>query len=126
MTTETLSCDCKPYYIYVLRCSDDSLYIGITHDIKHRIKAHLGIIKGGAKYTKGHPVQKIEAAWKAENKSIALRTEYALKKLTRIQKLSIIDKPYSIHKYVSKQNNMEICSRDFLDEIFRKVVTNKM
>ncbi len=125
MTTEILSSDSKPYYIYVLRCSDDSLYVGITHDIEHRIKAHLGIIKGGARYTKSHPVQKIESAWKAENKSVALHIECALKKLTRIQKLSIIDKPYSIYKYVTDQNSIEICSKDFLNKIFMKVVMNK-
>ncbi len=125
MTTETPSSNSTPYYVYILRCIDNSLYIGITPDIEHRIKAHLGIIKGGARYTKSHPVKKIEAAWKTESKSIALRIECALKKLTRIQKLSIINDPDSICKYILYQNNIEICSRDFLDEIFMKVVISK-
>ena len=57
--------------------------------MKNRLKAHLGLIKGGASYTKSHPVIKVEAVWKVESKSDALRMECALKKLSRLKKLSL-------------------------------------
>ena len=41
------------HYIYLVRCSDDSLYCGWTTDLKRRIDAHNGHIPGGAKYTRG-------------------------------------------------------------------------
>lgn len=92
----------KPYYVYILRCSDDSLYTGITVDMKNRLKAHLGLIKGGASYTKSHPVIKVEAVWKVESKSDALRMECALKKLSRLKKLSLISEPNTIfEKYLN-------------------------
>ncbi len=111
--------------MYILRCIDDSLYIGITSDIERRIKAHLGIIKGGARYTRSRPVKKIEAAWEAESKSAALRIECALKKLTRKQKLSLIDAPCSIYKVLPEYNSIHVCSEKFLDEIFDRIMNKK-
>lgn len=118
------------YYIYFLRCSDDSLYIGITSDIQHRIMAHLGVIKGGARYTKSHHVMKIEAAWKTDSKSAALRMECALKKLSHKRKLNLINEPGEIcRKYAPKLSEYvyEECSRDFLDTVFESALkkTNK-
>ena len=46
------------YYTYMIRCSDDSLYTGMTNNIKNRINEHL--IGSGAKYTKSHKVEKLE------------------------------------------------------------------
>ena len=52
------------YYIYMLRCEDNSIYTGITNDIKRRWEEHHSKDEKGAKYTKGHNVQKIEALWR--------------------------------------------------------------
>lgn len=125
MIIETPILNGKPYYVYILRCSDNSLYVGITTDIEHRIRAHLGIIKGGARYTKSHPIQNIESAWKTENKSIALHIEYSLKKLTRMQKIALINNPSDIHKYLEGNNKIETCSKCFLNEVFEKAVNKK-
>ena len=47
------------YYTYMLRCLDNSIYTGMTNDINKRIEKHK---KGkGAKYTKSHHAEKIEA-----------------------------------------------------------------
>jgi putative endonuclease len=40
------------FCVYLLRCSDRSLYCGITSDIKRRMKQHNGELAGGAKYTR--------------------------------------------------------------------------
>lgn len=118
------------YYIYILRCSDDSLYTGITSDIQHRLMAHLGVIKGGARYTKSHHVIRIEAAWKTDSKSAALRMECALKKLPRKSKLDLINEPGELcMKYAQELSEYvyEECSRDFLDSSFESALkkTNK-
>ncbi len=112
----------KPYYVYILRCADDSLYIGITLDIVSRMKAHCGIVTGGAKYTKSHPVVRIEAAWKTEGRVAASRMEYALKKLKRAEKLRLISEPQTLcKKYAVELNeySFEACTRDYLDEAMK-------
>ena len=63
----------------MLRCADNSLYTGIAADIVKRIKQHLGVLAGGAKYTHSHRVIYIEAVWKFDSDKIARKLEYRLK-----------------------------------------------
>lgn len=76
------------YYIYILRCIDNSLYTGITCHIDRRYQQHL--LGQGAKYTKSHPPVKIESLWICQNKRQALRLEYYLKKLKKNNKEQLI------------------------------------
>lgn len=78
------------YYIYMLRCKDNSIYTGITNDIKRRWEEHHNKEEKGAKYTKGHTVLKIEAIWVTENRALASKLEYHIKKLTKEQKEKLI------------------------------------
>lgn len=73
----------------MLRCADDTLYTGITDDLAHRIKAHN---EGkGAKYTRGRgPVTLVYSEYH-EDRSAAAKREYAIKRLTRQQKLILIE-----------------------------------
>ena len=50
------------YYTYMLRCSDNSIYTGMTNNLENRLNEHLSKGKNGAKYTKSHNVIKLEAA----------------------------------------------------------------
>ncbi len=78
------------FYVYILRCADDTLYTGYTNDLPHRVRMHN---EGkGAKYTRARrPVElAYHEVW--EDKSGALRREAAIKKLTRAEKLKLIDK----------------------------------
>lgn len=79
-----------PYSVYILRCADDSLYTGITTDLKRRIDEHNGTLPGGAKYT--IPRRPVELVYCAEfpNRSTASAEEYRLKKLSRKEKESFI------------------------------------
>ena len=79
------------YYIYMLRCSDGSLYCGITTDLERRFRQHAGTIKGGAKYTASRAPLRFEAVWTAEDRSGASRLEYRLKRLTHADKESLIN-----------------------------------
>jgi putative endonuclease len=77
------------YHVYILRCSDDTLYTGISSDIGKRLREHNGSPKG-AKYTRSRrPVQLIYSE-RCETKGEALRRESAIKKLSRKQKEKLV------------------------------------
>ena len=75
----------------MLRCSDNSIYTGMTNDLTKRIDEHLSKSKNGAKYTKSHDVIRLERAWKCKDKSLACKLEYQIKKLTKQQKENLIN-----------------------------------
>ena len=79
----------KPWYLYVVLCSDTSLYTGITTDIKRRLHQHnTGC---GAKYTRGRcPVQLVHLR-QFSNRSEASKAESKIKKLRRKQKLNLVN-----------------------------------
>lgn len=77
-------------YTYILKCSDNTLYTGWTNDLEKRLKAHN---EGkGAKYTKTRlPVEMVYYE-SFENKVDAMKREYAIKQLSRKEKLKLIQK----------------------------------
>ena len=78
------------YYIYMLRCSDNSIYTGITVNIEKRMKEHFSKDKNCAKYTLTHSAKKLECVWQTENRVFASKLEYHIKKLTKIQKEQLV------------------------------------
>lgn len=78
-----------PYHLYILRCTDGSLYTGITTDVEARFTAHK---KGaGARYTRAHPPEKIIYQETYPDKSSALKREAAIKRLSRQEKISLVN-----------------------------------
>ncbi len=77
------------YYVYILQCSDNSLYTGITTDLKRRISEHNYSDKG-AKYTKIRRPVRLVYNEEHANRSSASKREYEIKKLSRTEKLKII------------------------------------
>ncbi len=78
----------KPWYLYIVLCSDASLYTGITTNIKRRIRAHN--TGRGAKYTKGRgPVELVHMRM-FSNRSDASKAESKVKKLSRKKKIELI------------------------------------
>jgi len=73
--------------VYVARCSDQTLYIGISRDVAARIAAHDA--GKGAKYTRGRGPLTLLARRRCPSKGDALRLELALKRLTREEKLAV-------------------------------------
>lgn len=91
----------KPYYVYLLRCVDDSLYTGITTDVERRFAEHLsGGIKG-ARYTKNHIPKELAAVWQVENRSVASKIEWRLKHLTKAQKEALCKEPERLAEFVT-------------------------
>ena len=78
-----------PWYLYILRCGDDTLYTGITDDVEKRFAAHCA--GKGAKYTRGRGPLTLVYTEEAEDKSAALKREHAIKKLSRAEKLKLIE-----------------------------------
>ena len=83
----------RMYYIYVIKCKDDSLYTGIAKNLCKRITEHYTKDTKCAKYTKSHPIKTVEGVWSCDTKSSALKLEYFIKHLTREQKLKLLNNP---------------------------------
>jgi putative endonuclease len=77
------------YFIYILECSDGTLYTGIATDVERRLDEHNNSDKG-AKYTKIRRPLKLLYTEESENRSSASKREYEIKKLTREKKLELI------------------------------------
>lgn len=76
------------WYVYMLRCGDDSLYTGCTDNVPRRLAAHQ---QGkGAKYTRSRLPVYLVYQEDVADKSAALRREAAIKRLTRTQKLALL------------------------------------
>ncbi len=78
------------YYIYMLRCEDESIYTGITVDIQRRMQEHFQKNKKCAKYTFRHSAKKLECVWNTDTRANASKLEYAIKKLKKTQKEELI------------------------------------
>lgn len=74
--------------VYMLRCSDGSLYTGITTDLTRRIKAHED--GNGARYTHGRGPFQLVYQELHENRAEASKREMAIKSLSRARKLELI------------------------------------
>jgi putative endonuclease len=78
------------WIVYILRCADDSLYTGITTDLERRVVEHNSDNKKGAKYTRvRRPVTPVYQESR-DNRAMASRREYEIKKLTRSEKKQLI------------------------------------
>lgn len=77
------------YYLYILKCADNTLYTGITTNLKRRISEH-DSSKLGAKYTKSRRPVKLVYSKKFKNRSSASRAEIKIKLLNKSQKIQII------------------------------------
>lgn len=77
------------YYIYILRCKDNTLYTGIATDVAKRFHQHrLGT---GAKYTRGRGPFELLYVGTAENRSEASKEEARIKKLSRPEKERVVE-----------------------------------
>lgn len=77
------------YYTYMVRCSDNSIYTGMTNNLEKRVNEHLS--QNGAKYTRSHKVISLETAWRSKSKSLACILEYQIKHLTKEKKEKLVN-----------------------------------
>jgi len=74
------------WFVYVVRCKDNSLYCGITTELVRRIKQHNGAIGGGAKCLRGRRPVKLAWSKQCESRSVALKMEAEFKRWPKFTK----------------------------------------
>jgi len=77
------------HYVYVLRCTDDTLYTGYTTDPERRVREHGA--GEGAKYTRGRTPVELVHVERFASRSAALSREHEIKGLSRAAKERLID-----------------------------------
>ncbi|MGE5403853.1 MAG: GIY-YIG nuclease family protein [Candidatus Saccharibacteria bacterium] len=88
------------WWIYILRCGDNSFYTGITNNIVFRYWQHIHS-SGGCKYTRSRQPVDLERCWMVSDKSQALKTERIIKALRRSQKELLVEDPYLLQQFIS-------------------------
>ena len=98
----------KKYYVYVLRCVDNSLYTGITTNVKRRFEEHTQRRSKGEKYTRSRKPVSIEAVWSCPSRAAASKLEYAFKHLTKEIKEKVISNPYIFAEIFSEKLDVDM------------------
>ncbi|MCK5883058.1 MAG: GIY-YIG nuclease family protein [Bacteriovoracaceae bacterium] len=78
------------WFLYIIETEDGKLYTGITTDVDRRFQEHCGK-KKGAKFFRSSIPKQIVYREKVENRSIASKREARIKKLTRANKIKLIN-----------------------------------
>ena len=95
------------YYVYMLRCEDNSLYTGITTNLERRMEEHFTKSDKCAKYTMRHTAKKLEIAWKTENRVLASKLEYAIKTLKKDEKENLVVSKVELDSFFSEKLECE-------------------
>jgi putative endonuclease len=128
------------WHVYIVECSDKSLYTGITNDLTKRIDRHNGSITG-AKYTKARRPVRLVYSRAVKNRSSALKEEYKIKKMSRSEKVNLF-KPNNMGKIIliggaplsgksyiaeklAKKLGIPWISTDAIRDMMRKLVNQK-
>jgi putative endonuclease len=78
------------WYLYLVRCDDGSLYTGISTDVTRRFAQHGGEGGAGSKYLKGRVPLTLVFQNNLGSKSLALKVERKVKKLSKARKEELI------------------------------------
>lgn len=77
------------WFVYMVRCADNTLYTGVTTDIERRLHEHNGSARG-ARYTRAR--RPVTMVWQeeSENRAAACRREYEVRNFDRLKKLDLL------------------------------------
>ena len=88
----------------MLRCTDNSIYTGITSNLERRMEEHFSKSDKCAKYTVSHHAKKLEAVWESENRILASKLEFHIKKsLTKKEKEELIKDSELLEKFLGNK-----------------------
>lgn len=107
----------RHWFLYALRCADDTLYTGVTTDVRRRVREHDS--GRGARYTSGRRPVKLIGVWRFANRGAAQRAEARFRKLSRreklrhvAQQLPVAGSPFYQDEAISEQlNEIGFCYR---------------
>jgi len=80
----------EDWFVYLVRCSDKSLYCGISTNVQRRVKEH-NFSKKGAKYTRSRRPVSLVGFLRVNNRSEAQKLEFKIKKMKRENKLKFFE-----------------------------------
>ena len=79
----------KAWFVYILRCADNSLYTGVTTDVERRVIEH-NAEKSVTRYTRARQPVNVVYQEGAESRSVACKREAEIKKLKKVEKEALI------------------------------------
>lgn len=85
------------FYVYIVECSDSTLYTGIARDLERRMHEHNGA-KTGARYTRARRPVVLKYIEVKSSRGAALSREIAIKRLTHAEKISLIKERATIER----------------------------
>lgn len=85
------------WYVYLIECSDGSIYTGITVDVAARYTAHAS--GKGARYTRSRPPRRLLAVREYPDRSSASKAEYQIKRLSALQKRELCQEQDTKQEY---------------------------
>lgn len=98
----------RPWFLYALQCADDTLYTGVTTDVRRRVREHNS--GRGARYTSGRRPVKLIGVWRFANRGAAQRAEARFRRLSRreklrhvAQQLPVAESPFYQDETISEQ-----------------------
>ncbi|NIA31959.1 MAG: GIY-YIG nuclease family protein [Actinobacteria bacterium] len=93
------------FYVYIVRCSDTTLYTGMTRDIEKRLQMHNGEMAGGARYTRSRRPVHLAYFEVHSSQSAAMRREREIKKLSKKKKEALVQ---STNELLEKSHKMSL------------------
>lgn len=93
------------WFLYLIRCGNGRLYTGITTDVKRRFEEHKSGDKKGSKYLRGKAPLELVMKKRVGDRSMALKIEAKVKKLSKIEKELLVDGKIKIREIKKKLNS---------------------
>ncbi|MBI4330761.1 MAG: GIY-YIG nuclease family protein [Chloroflexi bacterium] len=87
------------WHLYLVRCGDGKLYTGISTDVDRRFAEHLAGRKAGSKYLKGRGPLTLVFRKRLGSKSLALKVERKVKKLSKARKEKVLGSPDMLREW---------------------------
>ncbi len=87
----------QSYWVYLLRCANGALYAGYTNDLEKRYQDHLA--GSASKYTRSFKPLRIAQSWQIESKSLAMKIECHIKKMSKKEKEELILHPERLTQF---------------------------
>jgi len=81
----------REWYVYILRCSDDTLYTGVATDLQRRLHEHNHTTRG-ARYTRSRRPVELVYSERLDSHSSACKREHEIKRLSRNAKVTLISR----------------------------------
>ena len=102
--TRTVAQPRTDWYLYIIRCGDDTLYTGITTDVKRRFGEHQASGPKAAKYLKGRGPLQLMLDYHIGDQKTASKLEYRIKRLSKREKERLIRHPKTIKAIIARIN----------------------